>query len=65
MEKDRIIQIVENVKDTSNKDLFECRDTLSTEFEKTKQLIIDLTRHMESVAESYEKINIEIGKRLT
>ena len=64
MDKDKIIDIVENVKDRSNKDLIESRDVLQAEFEKTKELIINLTRHMESVEAFYEAINKEIGKRL-
>jgi len=64
MEKEKIIEVVENVKDKSNKDLLESRDTLLVEFEKTKQLIIDLTRHLEAVEVSYEEINREIGKRV-
>jgi hypothetical protein len=64
MDKDKIIEIVKNVKDKPNKDLVECRDILLAEFEKTKQLIIDLTRHLDVVQEYYETINGEIGKRL-
>ena len=64
MEKDKIIEIVKNVKDRPNKELFESRDELLVEFEKTKQLIIDLTRHLEAVEVSYEEINKEIGKRV-
>ena len=64
MEKEKIIEVVENVKDKSNKDLLESRDTLLVDFEKTKQLIIDLTRHLEAVEVSYEEINREIGKRV-
>jgi len=64
MEKEKIIEVVENVKEKSNKDLLESRDTLLVEFEKTKQLIIDLTRHLEAVEVSYEEINKEIGKRV-
>ena len=63
MNKDKIVEIVKNVKDKSNKDLIESREILSTEFEKTKQLIIDLTRHLEAVENSYKIINDEIGKR--
>lgn len=65
MEKEKIIEIVKNVKDRSNKDLIESRDELLIEFEKTKQLIIDLTHHLEAVQTSYEEINTEIGKRIT
>jgi hypothetical protein len=64
MEKDELIEIVKNVKDKPNKDLIESRDILLTEFEKTKQLIINLTRHLEIVENYYETINSEIGKRL-
>ena len=64
MDKDKIIEIVKNVSDKSNKDLIEARGTLLEEFTKTKELIIELTRHLELVEEYYETINKEIGKRL-
>ena len=64
MDKKAIIDVVENVKNKSNKDLIESRDILLSEFEKTKKLIIDLTRHLESVESFYETINKEIGKRI-
>ena len=65
MDKDKIIDIVKNVKNKSNKDLIESRDILFIEFEKTKELIINLTRHLDSVQADYEVINKEIGNRLT
>lgn len=65
MEKEKIIEVVKNVKDKSNKDLIECRDILLVEFEKTKELIINLTRHLDSLQTDYELINKEIGNRLT
>lgn len=64
MDKDKLIEIAKNPQDKSNKDLIESRDIFYAEFNKTKQLIIDLTRHLDSVTESYEAINKEIGKRL-
>jgi hypothetical protein len=64
MDKDKIIDIVKNVKNKSNKDLIESRDILFIEFEKTKELIINLTRHLDSVQADYEVINKEIGNRL-
>jgi hypothetical protein len=64
MDKDKIKEIAENAKDKSNKDLIESRDILFAEFENTKELIIDLTRHLDAVQEYYEIINKEIGKRL-
>lgn len=65
MDKDKLIDIIGHVKDKSNKDLMDARTELKEEFEKTKQLIIDLTRHMEAVEDNYNIVNNEVGKRLT
>ena len=65
MEKTEVIEIAKNAKDKSNKNLIEARELLYEEFEKAKALIVDLTRHMESVQDCYEIINKELGKRLT
>ena len=59
-----IENIVKNVKDQSNAKLVEARYLLLTEFNKTKELIVDLTRHLDAVGESYETINKEIGNRI-
>ena len=64
MESQKLIEIANDVQNKSNKDLVIVADELSEEFEKTKQLIIDLTRHMESVESSYNKVNKEIEKRI-
>ena len=63
MEPKQIEDIVKNVKDKPNKVLVESRDVLKSEFEKTKDLILELTRHMDAVQESYEIINEELGNR--
>jgi len=55
--------IVKNVKDQPNQKLIESRDLLLNEFNKTKDLIVDLTRHLDAVEGSYEIINEELGKR--
>ncbi len=59
----KIIEISNDVENKSNKDLFSTIEVLSLEFEKTKTLIIDLTRHLEAVETMYDTINKEIGKR--
>lgn len=61
---EKINNIIKNAKDKPNKDLLDCRDILFEEFEKTKQLIIDLTKHLDAVENNYNIINDEIGKRL-
>lgn len=65
MDKEKVIEVVKNVKDKTNKELIESRDILLIEFNKTKELIINLTKHLDSVQHSYEIINNEIGKRLS
>lgn len=60
-----IENVVKNVKDQPNAKLIESRDLLLSEFNKTKDLIVDLTRHLDAVEGSYEIINKEIGKRTT
>jgi len=64
MEKNRIIEIATDVKNKSNKDLTTASEELYNEFEKTKTLIIDLTRHLESVEKLYIDVNSEIQKRI-
>jgi hypothetical protein len=63
MDKDKIIDISKNVEDKSNKDLTSAKEFLEEEFKKTKSLIIDLTRHLESVEQLFYKINKELDKR--
>jgi hypothetical protein len=63
MNKNEIIEISNDVENRSNKDLVNSRDFLIEEFQKTKDIIIDLTRHLESIEDLYDKINKELEKR--
>ena len=65
MESQRLIEIANDVGNKSNKDLLIVVDELSEEFEKTKELIIDLTRHLDGVESLYNKVNKELEKRYT
>ena len=64
MDKEQIIEIANDAKNKSNKDLIDARDSLITEFENTKKLILDLTHHLEAVEEYYNSINKEIANRV-
>ena len=57
MDKEKIIEVISDVKNKSNKDLFLTINELNDEFEKTKTLIIDLTRHLDSVESMFNEIN--------
>jgi hypothetical protein len=63
MESEKLIEIANDVENKSNRDLTIVAEELSEEFEKTKELIIDLTRHLDGVESLYNKVNKEIEKR--
>ena len=65
MEKEKLIEIVNDAENKSNKDLDNAEVFLFDEHEKAKALIIDLTRHMESIEEMHAKVTKEINKRKT
>lgn len=64
MEKEVLLEIVNDAENKSNKNLFEASEILMDEFEKTKSLIIELTRHMDGIEVMYNKVNDEIKKRV-
>ena len=64
MEKNKILEIANDVENKSNKDLTEASEFLYNEFEKTKKLIIDLTKHLETIEKLYNNINSEVKKRV-
>lgn len=63
MEKDKLLDIINDIESSPNKDLFSAIELLNEEFENTKQLIIEMTKHLDTVEEYYNKINNEIEKR--
>ena len=63
MDSQLLIEVANNVESKSNNELLIVADELYEEFEKTKQLIIDLTRHLDSVEKLYTDVNSEIQKR--
>jgi hypothetical protein len=63
MEQNKIFEILEDYKNKSNKDLLELLSFLNDDFYKTKDLIIKLTKHLDSTESSYNKILDEINNR--
>jgi hypothetical protein len=63
MNVNKIVEIVNGAENKSNKDLLDALQILSEEFEKTKDLVIDLTKHMDEIQIMYEKIDKELDKR--
>lgn len=64
MDKEKLIEITNDVENKSNKDLVNTLTDLTNEFEKTKELIVSLTRHLDVVSEMYDKVNTELNKRM-
>jgi len=54
---------LKNYKDKANKEILEEMALLKEEFEKTKSLIFNLTHHLDSVENEYNKLNNEIKIR--
>jgi hypothetical protein len=63
MKSEEVLEILKDYKNKSNKDLVSTLDFLSEDFEKTKDLIVKLTYHLDSTESSYNKILGEINKR--
>lgn len=64
MDVEKLIDVAKDYENKSNKDLFDAVNILYEEHEKTKELIIELTKHLENVEYYYNKVNDEVGKRL-
>jgi hypothetical protein len=64
MEAEEIKEILKNHKNKPNKDLAAVMDFLREDFDKTKDLIIQLTHHLDSVEKEYNKVYDEYRKRI-
>jgi hypothetical protein len=64
MDIEKLIDVAKDYENKSNKDLFDAVNILYDEYEKTKEIIIELTKHLENVEYYYNKVNDEVGKRL-
>ena len=63
MENEKIIEIIKDYKNKSNKDLVYAMDTINTDFTKTKESLINLSHQLDFLEETYNKILEEYNKR--
>lgn len=61
--KEEVIQIIKEHKDRPNKDLVKAMDLLNQEYEFTKNQIIKLTKHLDSIEYTYNTILKEYDGR--
>lgn len=64
MEPKEVLKILSDYKNSSNKDLISVMDFLQNDFEKTKDLILKLTKHLDTTEDSYNKVFEEYKKRM-
>jgi energy-converting hydrogenase A subunit M len=64
MEPKEVLNILSDYKNSSNSDLTKVMDFLQKDFEKTKDLIIKLTKHLDVTEQSYNKVFEEYKKRM-
>jgi|688.fasta_scaffold720276_2 hypothetical protein len=64
MELEEIKNIINDYKNKPNKSLVTAMDFLKEDFEKTKELLIKLTHHLDTTEKEYNKIYDEYKKRL-
>jgi hypothetical protein len=63
MKNEEVLEIIKNYKNSSNKDLMGVLDFLKEDFDKTKEIILKLTYHLDSTEDAYNKILEEVNNR--
>jgi len=63
MEKDKFVNVIENVKGKSNKDLFETEEFLFKQHQDLKNYIVNLTHKLETIETLHSKVLEEIENR--
>ena len=63
MTNEQIIEVLKNYKNKSNKDIIFAMDFLNEDFGKTKDLLIKLSKHLDTTEESYYKLLEEFKRR--
>ena len=62
-ERDKINNIVNNLNDSSNSEIVYALDYLNVDFEQTKDAIVRMTKHLDTVEVVYNKLLKELENR--
>jgi hypothetical protein len=62
-EREKVNNIIKNLKDSSNSELTFALNFLDSDFEQTKTAIIKLTKHIDTVELVYNKVLKELESR--
>lgn len=61
--KEEVLEIIKDFKNRPNKDLIKAMDLIVQDFEYTKNTVINLTRHLDKLESTYNKILKEYNDR--
>lgn len=61
--REKILEIINNYKDSSNQDLISAMDYLNGDFESTKKKLIELSKYLDSLEITYNTLLKEFKKR--
>jgi len=61
---DELNEIIADLKNRGNNDLIKVMDFLNEDFEETKEMILNLTKHLDNTEELYNKVLNEHESRI-
>jgi len=61
--QDKTVEIIKNLKDSSNSELKFALATLSSDFESVKSQLVNLTKDLDNIEKLYNKVLTEYKKR--
>lgn len=61
--KEEVLEIIKDFKNRPNKDLVKAMDLIIQDFEYTKNTVINLTKHLDKLESTYNKILKEYNDR--
>ena len=60
---EQVNEIIQNIDSKSNSDLTKVMNFLMDDFDETKDMIIDLTKHLDNIERMYDLIHKEFKRR--
>jgi len=61
---EQVTEIISDIQNRGNKDLVQVMDYLGEDFEETKNLIVELTKHLDNIENLYNSVLKEYKKRV-
>jgi SMC interacting uncharacterized protein involved in chromosome segregation len=61
---EQVTEIISDIQNRGNKDLVQVMDYLGEDFEETKNLIVELTKHLDNIENLYNSVLKEYKRRV-